>query len=260
MSRRVIGIISLLIFLFAIFAVRQWYKTQKHNQILAQQISDAVEYKEKYKQMKRAVEKPLVRPSDVDAPQTDNPQTATDPGQPATDNSQKATDNSKLSADDVQPTADNAQLSTDNLQDSTDNPQLSTDNSQLSTDDLQMTADDLQLQAQSEADLFVYLRDLIEREQLFLDPNFERQTLIDITGISKNRIGAAFAQGSGQERLTSIVREMRLDYAVRLMNEQPGLSIEQVRMASGFTSADTFSRNFKAKYGMTPTAYRANRR
>lgn len=210
MSRRVIGIISLLIFLFALFAVRQWYKTQQHNQILAQQISDAVEYKEKYKQMKRAVEKPLVRPSDVDAPQTDNPQTATDPRQPATDNSQKATDNSKLSADDVQPTADNAQLSTDNLQDSTDNPQLSTDNSQLPTDDLQlptddlqMTADDLQLQAQSEADLFVYLRDLIEREQLFLDPNFERQTLIDITGISKNRIGAAFAQGSDQERLTS---------------------------------------------------------
>lgn len=123
-----------------------------------------------------------------------------------------------------------------------------------------MTADDLQLQAQSEADLFVYLRDLIEREQLFLDPNFERQTLIDITGISKNRIGAAFAQGSDHERITSLVREMRLDYAVRLMNEQPGLSIEQVRMASGFTSTDTFSRNFKAKYGMTPTAYRANRR
>lgn len=98
-----------------------------------------------------------------------------------------------------------------------------------------------------------------EREQLFLDPNFERQTLIKLTGISKNRIGAAFAQGSGHERLTSLVREMRLDYAVRLMNEHPELSVDQVRVASGFTSADTFTRNFRTKYGMTPTAYCASK-
>ena len=32
--------------------------------------------------------------------------------------------------------------------------------------------------------------------------------------------------------------------------------VEQVSQASGFTSADTFTRNFRAKYGMTPTAYR----
>ena len=40
------------------------------------------------------------------------------------------------------------------------------------------------------------------------------------------------------------------------MNGQPDLTIEQVCLASGFTSADTFTRNFRAKYGMTPTAYK----
>ena len=108
----------------------------------------------------------------------------------------------------------------------------------------------------SDADLFDYLRDLIEREQLFLDPRFERQTLIKRTGLSKERIGAAFAQGSDHERLTTLIRELRLDHAVRLMNESPDFTIEQVCQASGFTNADTFTRNFKAKYGMTPTAYR----
>ena len=92
---------------------------------------------------------------------------------------------------------------------------------------------------------------------MYLNPNFERQTLIDRTGLSKERIGAAFAQGSDHERLTTLVREMRLDYAVRLMNEQPELTVEQVSQASGFTNADTFTRNFKAKFGMTPTAYRS---
>lgn len=107
----------------------------------------------------------------------------------------------------------------------------------------------------SDAELYAYLRDVIEGDQLYLDPNFERQTLINRTGLSKERIGAAFAQGSENERLTTLIRELRLDHAVRLMNENPEMSIEQVCQASGFTRADTFTRNFKAKYGMTPTAY-----
>ena len=84
-----------------------------------------------------------------------------------------------------------------------------------------------------------------------------RQTLIERTGLTKERIGAAFAQGSNQGRLTSVVTELRLDYAVRLMSEDHELSIEKVGQASGFSNADTFTRKFKAKYGMTPTAYRA---
>ena len=179
MTVSAIGIIGLLILLFAIYVLIQWRKTQRRNRILAQQITEAVEYKEKYREL--------------------------------------STNNSKLQ----------------------NNSTLSTLNSTL-----------------SDAELFAYLRDLIEREQLFLNPNFERQTLITLTGLSKERIGAAFAQGSGHGRLTTLVTELRLDYAVRLMNEQPDLSVEKVCQASGFISADTFTRNFRAKFGMTPTAYR----
>ena len=90
----------------------------------------------------------------------------------------------------------------------------------------------------------------------FLDPNFERQTLINRTGLSKERIGAAFAQASDYKRLSTLVRELRLDYAVRLMNEQPELSVEDISLSSGFSRADTFATSFRAKFGMTPTAYR----
>ena len=177
-----ISIVGLLILLFAVYAVIQWRKMQRSNHFLAQQITESVEYKEKYKEL---VE------------------------------SEKLKEKSKLP---------------------------STPSSNLS--------------ALSDVELFAYLRDLIEQEKLFLDPNFERQTLIERTGLSKERIGAAFAQGSDHERLTTLIRELRLDYAVRLMNERPELSIEQVCQASGFTKADTFTRNFRAKYGMTPTTYR----
>ena len=178
-SRKVTGFVSLLILLFAIYVLWQWRKTNKQNRILAQQITEVSEYKQKYRELNP---KPQVEPT------TDNP----------------------------------AEL--------------------------------------SDAELYVYLRDLIEREKLFLNPLFERQTLIERTGLTKERIGAAFSQGSDHGRLTSVVTELRLDYAVRLMNEDHELSIENVCQASGFSNADTFTRKFKAKYSMTPTAYRATLR
>ena len=181
-----IGIVGLLVLLFALYAVAQWRKTQRRNRILAQQITEAVEYKSKYKDV---------------------------------------VESGKLKVE---------------------NEELPTYHSPLST--------------LSDADLFVYLRDLIESEKLYLNPNFERQTLIDRTGLSKERIGAAFAQAAGYERLTTLVRELRLDHAVRLLNEQPELTIEQVCQASGFANTVSFNRSFKAKFGMTPSEFRRTKK
>ena len=56
--------------------------------------------------------------------------------------------------------------------------------------------------------------------------------------------------------MTALVRELRLNHAVRLLNEKPELTIEQVCMASGFSNTVSFNRSFKAKYGMTPSGFR----
>ena len=177
-SRRVILIISLLILLFAIYVYRQWRKTRKQNRILAQQITEAVEYRDKYRELKPA---------------------------------------------------SNSKLQTTNC-------------SEL-----------------SDAELSAYLHDLIENEKLYLNPMFERQTLIDLTGLSKERIGAAFSHGSEYERLTTLVRELRLSHAVRLMNEHPEMSLEQVCTASGFSNTVSFYRSFKTKFGMTPSQFRGTK-
>ena len=177
------GLVALLILAFAVYVYRQWRATQEKNRILAQQITEAVEYKEKLREEKKK---------------------------------QVAFEEEAVKAG-------------------------------LSISDFTTLTDE---------QLFLCLRDLIENEQLFLQPDFGRQTLIDRTGLSKECIGAAFAQGSDTNSLPAYVRELRLDYAVRLMNAQPDITIEQVSQASGFTSADTFTRNFRAKFGMTPTAYK----
>ena len=205
MSLIVTGVFCLLILLIALIVVWRWRKTQQRNRILAQQITEAVEYKDKYSKLKRSIETEGSGGFEI------------------------PTHDSQI-ANSAEPTAPEPQVMAANLAELSD------------------------------ADLFVYLRDLIEREKLFLNPLFERQTLIERTGLTKERIGAAFSQGSDHGRLTSVVTELRLDYAVRLMKEDHELSIENVCQASGFSNADTFTRNFKAKYGMTPTAYRATLR
>ena len=178
-----VAILALLILAFAIYVFHQWRATKEKNRILARQIAEAVEYREKLREQKKM----------------------------------------QASADDH---AVGAGLSISDFTSLTDEQ------------------------------LFLCLRDLIESERLFLQPDFGRQTLIDRTGLSKDRIGAAFAQGSDSNSLPAYVRELRLDYAIRLMNDQPDIAVEQVSQASGFTNADTFTRNFRTKYGMTPTAYK----
>lgn len=166
---------GLLLIAFAFYIHRQWKKTKRHNQILAQQINEAVEYKEKYKELK---------PTQVEKQSKKNLIKLTD------------------------------------------------------------------------YELYDYLRNLIESEKLYLDPEFDRQMLMKRTGLTKERLGTAFSHGSDHERITTLVRELRLDYAVHMMNENPDLTIEQICLASGFSNADTFTRNFKAKYDMTPTTYK----
>ncbi len=108
----------------------------------------------------------------------------------------------------------------------------------------------------ADADLFVKIQDVILREQLFLNPQLDRQMLVERLGVSKERIGAAFAKGSQYKSLIDFLNDCRLPYAAKLLADQPGLSITDVAMASGFTNTNTFGRNFKQKYTLTPSQYR----
>ena len=215
-----VGILALLILAFAVYVFRQWRSSKEKNRILAQQITDAVEYKKKYRELKYSVEC-----------RTESVEYAT-----ATENTLESSKGTAVALRDTLSPERNSSLFTLH---SSLNPVSISDFTEL-----------------SDEQLFLCLRDLIENERLFLQPDFGRQTLIEHTGLSKERIGAAFAQGSDSVSLPAYVRELRLDYAVRMMNDQPDIAVELVSQASGFTSADTFTRNFRAKYGMTPTTYK----
>ena len=115
---------------------------------------------------------------------------------------------------------------------------------------------DTPLESMSSEALFASISQVIVSEQLFLDPAFDRQAAIDRFHLSKERIGAAFAQGSDYASITDFINECRLEYAVTLLRDQSSLSITQVAQASGFSDANYFGRKFKARFGLSPTDYR----
>ena len=115
------------------------------------------------------------------------------------------------------------------------------------------------LAALDDRGLFEYLRRLILEENLYLNPYFDRQQLMDRLHLSKERIGAAFSKGSKYPSLTAFVNELRLNNAAKMLVEQPDKPIADVAAASGFTSASVFARNFKQRYVLTPSQFRESK-
>ena len=116
--------------------------------------------------------------------------------------------------------------------------------------------EDTPLESMSSAALFAHISQAIVSEKLFLEPTFDRQAAIDYFHLSKERIGAAFSQGSDYASISDFINECRLEYAVNLLNDQPSLPISQVAQSCGFSDANYFGRKFKARFGLSPTEFR----
>ncbi len=104
--------------------------------------------------------------------------------------------------------------------------------------------------------LFRHMQSVILREQLYLDPAFDRQAVIRRFNISKERVGSAFAHSGDFSSISDFIRDCRLRHACDLLLSQPQMTVSEVAQQSGFIHASTFSTDFKNKYLLTPSAYR----
>ena len=108
----------------------------------------------------------------------------------------------------------------------------------------------------SSEDLFRYIREEVIREQLYTDPGFGRQSIIERFHLTKDVASRIFSQGSEHANISDFITECRLDHARRLLVSRPDMSINDIATASGFGVRTTFTRSFKAKHGLTPTEFR----
>lgn len=96
---------------------------------------------------------------------------------------------------------------------------------------------------------------LVNDEKLFLYPNLKVSDLAKQINSNRNYIYHAINVEMGTS-FSDYINGLRVDYAARLLEANPGLSINEVIIKSGFTSTSAFYRNFKKFKGITPTEKR----
>lgn len=98
---------------------------------------------------------------------------------------------------------------------------------------------------------------LMDNERVFLQPDFGRDRLQEMLGVSKNALTPLLRELIGENTsISDYVNDRRIAYACQLMKAQPTMSIEAVSSASGFTTTRNFRRCLNERFGMSPTQFR----
>lgn len=112
-------------------------------------------------------------------------------------------------------------------------------------------------EANEDRQLFELIDRTMREGRLYLNPDFQRQTIVEILHADRNRIGRAIRDYSGFSNLSTYINNYRLEYAYRLLRDlNSRQTIDAIAKASGFATVRTFQRLFKERYGMTPAEFR----
>ena len=121
----------------------------------------------------------------------------------------------------------------------------------------QLKADELK--QLTDKQLFEYISYDIRANNLFCDPQCDRQQLMQHYNLTAAQLGAAFARGSEYDSLSDFIRECRLEYACTLLTGSDK-QIGEVAREAGFSRATTFNHDFKVRYSLSPSEYRRQSR
>lgn len=97
---------------------------------------------------------------------------------------------------------------------------------------------------------------VIEHIDRHLDERLKLEALASVAHFSSFHFHRLFTAWMG-ETLGDYVRRRRLEVAAQRMVAQPRLPVLQVALSVGFGSTEAFGRAFKARFGNTPSAWRA---
>jgi AraC-like DNA-binding protein len=98
---------------------------------------------------------------------------------------------------------------------------------------------------------------LVRSESLFLDGDLKVADLARKLQTPEYKITRAITGALEAPNFNQYINRFRIEFACRIMAEDPGRSILAIAFDSGFASIGPFNRAFKALTGQTPRAYRA---
>ena len=108
-----------------------------------------------------------------------------------------------------------------------------------------------------EMQLFRRLQALLADEEVLRRPRLGRDELAEMLGTNRTYVADAVAACTEQRwSVSQYVAAVRVRRARLLIDNHPELSLGEIGHACGFQSQGTFSRAYRAFYGITPSEYR----
>ncbi|MEN0051769.1 MAG: AraC family transcriptional regulator [Bacteroidota bacterium] len=103
----------------------------------------------------------------------------------------------------------------------------------------------------------IKLEQIMQEEQLFLQSELDLQELATQLQLSRQRLSEVLNQGL-QTNFYTYINNYRIEYAAQLLKHPKYMhfTAEGIGYESGFASRSTFFKLFKAKYSLSPAAYR----
>ena len=106
--------------------------------------------------------------------------------------------------------------------------------------------------------LYSELREIIEKQKLFLNPELNLQMVIKLLGTNKKYLYEAISTNT-DNNFRNFINRYRIDHAKRLIEddirEKTNSNLTELFSVCGFNNSTSFFRTFKAITGLTPKEY-----
>lgn len=103
--------------------------------------------------------------------------------------------------------------------------------------------------------IFEKLDYIIKRDKMYLSPDLSREELARIVRMNNTRFAKMIKENT-DTNLNGYINNLRLNYAIHLMKEQPDYTLRAIAESSGINSMPTFHQLFKGRTGMTPSEFK----
>jgi AraC-like DNA-binding protein len=121
-------------------------------------------------------------------------------------------------------------------------------------------AETSELPDQTQQTLFMELREIFEKQKLYLDPELNLKTVIKLLGTNQKYLYQAMS-GHSDDNFRTFLNRYRVDEAKRVIKEQVVsgnlLNLAELYTQAGFNSTASFYRAFRSVTGLTPKEYAA---
>lgn len=103
--------------------------------------------------------------------------------------------------------------------------------------------------------IFEKLDYIIKRDKMYRSPDLSREELTRIVRMNNTRFAKMIKENT-DTNLNGYINNLRLNYAIHLMKEQPDYTLRAIAESSGINSMPTFHQLFKGRTGMTPSEFK----